>query len=135
MSSCFITICLIIFLPIQISFAKTIVEIPSSFNPVGSGAGAIGMGGAFIAVADDATAASWNPGGLTKLLLPEVSFVKTYTNRKESLDIKRYPEASGQFRISNSDITYYSLAYPFRVGDRNMIIAITYQQLYDMNRN
>ena len=32
------------------------IEIPSSFNPLGSGARALGMGGAFIAVADDATA-------------------------------------------------------------------------------
>ena len=36
----------------------------SSPNPVGSGARALGWGSAFIAVADDATAASWNPGGL-----------------------------------------------------------------------
>ena len=35
----------------------------ASPNIIGSGARALGMGGAFIAVADDATAASWNPGG------------------------------------------------------------------------
>jgi long-subunit fatty acid transport protein len=93
------------------------------------------MGGAFIGVADDATAASWNPGGLTQLLLPEISIVGTYTNRKESLDVKTHPEASDQFRISNSDITYFSMAYPFSAGERNMIISITYQQLYDMNRH
>ena len=34
------------------------VGIASSPNPVGSGARALGMGGAFIGVADDATAAS-----------------------------------------------------------------------------
>ncbi len=39
------------------------VEITSAPNPVGSGARALGMGGAFIAVTD-ATTASWNPGGL-----------------------------------------------------------------------
>ncbi|MCJ7810524.1 MAG: hypothetical protein MUP26_09715, partial [Desulfobulbaceae bacterium] len=43
------------------------MEIPSSPNPVGSGARALGMGGAFIAIADDATAASWNPAGLIQL--------------------------------------------------------------------
>ena len=32
--------------------------------PSGSGARALGFAGAFTAVADDATAASWNPGGL-----------------------------------------------------------------------
>jgi hypothetical protein len=41
----------------------------------GSGARALGMGGAFLARADDATAASWNPAGLSYLRLPEVSFV------------------------------------------------------------
>lgn len=43
------------------------IGIASSPNPVGSGARAIGMGGAFIGIADDATAASWNPAGLIQL--------------------------------------------------------------------
>jgi hypothetical protein len=51
------------------------VSIASSPNPVGSGARALGMGGAFIAVADDATAASWNPSGLIQLERPELSIV------------------------------------------------------------
>jgi len=113
---------------------KTIIEIPSSFNPVGSGARAIGMGGAFIGVADDATAASWNPGGLTQLLLPEISFVSTYTNRKESLKIVKHPEASNVFRISDTDITFFSATYPFFIAKRNMVLSLTYQRLYEMNR-
>ena len=41
------------------SFAQPLqrIEIPSSPNPFGFGARALGMGGAFIAIADDATAA------------------------------------------------------------------------------
>ncbi len=42
---------------------------------IGSGSRAMGMGGAFIAVADDATAASWNPAGLAVLEKPEASVV------------------------------------------------------------
>lgn len=42
---------------------------------LGSGARALGMGGAFLARPDDATAASWNPAGLSYLLRPEVSVV------------------------------------------------------------
>src|SRR6185295_2255925 len=42
---------------------------------LGSGARAFGMGGAFLARADDATAASWNPAGLSYLRNPEVSIV------------------------------------------------------------
>ena len=37
---------------------------------LGSGARAYGMGGAFLARADDATAASWNPAGLSYLRVP-----------------------------------------------------------------
>jgi hypothetical protein len=42
---------------------------------LGSGARAFGMGGAFLARADDATAASWNPAGLSYLRRPEFSVV------------------------------------------------------------
>jgi len=42
---------------------------------LGSGARALGMGGAFLARPDDATAASWNPAGLSYLLRPEVTAV------------------------------------------------------------
>jgi hypothetical protein len=44
----------------------------SRFFPgiTGAGARAMGMGGAFIAIADDATAASWNPSGLAVLERP-----------------------------------------------------------------
>ena len=50
------------------------IDISSSPNVVGSGARAMGMGGAFIAVADDATAASWNPAGLGGVVYRQLSF-------------------------------------------------------------
>ncbi|OQX27222.1 MAG: hypothetical protein BWK80_06375, partial [Desulfobacteraceae bacterium IS3] len=59
------------------------IRIASSPNPVGSGARALGMGGAFIATADDATAASWNPGGLVQLKQPEVSAAGNCFSRTE----------------------------------------------------
>lgn len=44
------------------------------FNFSAPGARSAGLGGAFISLADDATAAETNPAGLTTLLRPEVSF-------------------------------------------------------------
>lgn len=44
----------------------------------GPGARAFGMGGAFLARADDATAASWNPAGLSYLRRSELSIVGNY---------------------------------------------------------
>ena len=46
---------------------------PGAFLQYGVGARALGMGGAFFAVADDATAAYWNPAGLAYLQRKEVT--------------------------------------------------------------
>ena len=110
------------------------IEIPSSLNPVGSGARALGMGGAFIAVADDATAASWNPGGLIQLETPEVSVVGAYFDRAEDNTFGTNSEASGSQNVSKSSINYLSAAYPFTFWGHNMIASVNYQNLYDFTR-
>jgi len=107
------------------------VQITSSPNPVGSGARAQGMGGAFIAIADDATAASWNPGGLMQLERPEVSFAFSFAHRRKDFSSSPHPEADGLNEIYRDDLNYCSAAYPFRAFDKNMIISLNYQRLYD----
>lgn len=119
------------------AFAQTPLvrmEIPSSPNPVGSGARALGIGGAFIAVADDATAASWNPGGLIQLEKPEVSIVGSYVNLSEDNSFGGHPEASGKQSVSYGNLNYLSGAYPFKLLNRNMIVSLNYQHLYDFHR-
>src|SRR5678816_4567659 len=49
------------------------------FNFNNPGARSLGMGGAFVAVADDATAVVANPAGLTILQRPEVSAEYKFT--------------------------------------------------------
>ena len=122
-------------LVIEISFAGPRIEIGSSPNPVGSGARAIGMGGAFIAVADDATAASWNPGGLIQLETPEISVVIDHQDRQESISFESNPESDGRETVTIESLNYLSAAYPFQIGTRNMIVSLNYQRLYDFNRH
>ena len=110
------------------------IEIASSPNPVGSGARALGMGGAFIAVADDATAASWNPAGLIQLQTPEISAVGAYFHRTEDNTFGDNPGASGDQSVSDANVNYLSLAYPFTLFNRNMIVSLNYQNLYDFTR-
>lgn len=43
------------------------------FIATGVGARALGMGGAFVAIAEDVTAGYWNPAGLTQLSYPQIS--------------------------------------------------------------
>lgn len=111
-----------------------LIEVPSSMNPVGSGARALGMGGAFIAIADDATAASWNPGGLIQLEMPEVSVVGAYSQRTEDNTFEANPEADGDQNVGGGNINYLSAAYPFTVMKRNMIVSVNHQYLFDFSR-
>jgi long-subunit fatty acid transport protein len=120
-------------LPARIANA---VEFSSSLNPVGSGARATGMGGAFIAIVDDATAASWNPAGLINLEKPEFSIVYSYFNRSHSYNSDVHPEVVGSTQTMDAnDINYASIAYPFVLFGRNMIVTFNYQRLYDMTKD
>ena len=109
-------------------------DFASSPNPVGSGARAMGMGGAFIAIADDATAASWNPGGLVQLKTPEISVVGNWFHRTEDVDFANHPEACGSQSVSKEDLNYLSMVYPFNLFNRNMVVSLNYQKLYDFAR-
>ncbi|MBU0993277.1 MAG: outer membrane protein transport protein [Proteobacteria bacterium] len=103
----------------------------SAPNPVGSGARALGMGGAFIAIADDATAASWNPAGLVQLKRPELSVVGSYVRRNDSFDsIKGYGTLEDS-NVSLTDLNYLSVVLPFSIFCRNMVVSLNYQRLYD----
>jgi len=110
-----------------------ILEIPSSINPVGSGARAMGMGGAFIATADDATAASWNPGGLIQLEKPEISTVYSYFYRTEDKKYTTGSETSGKDSTDDFKLNYLSAVWPFSFNNRNMVLSLNYQHLYDFN--
>lgn len=63
------------------AFAITDSDVNSviPFNFANPGARSLGMGGAFLALADDATAAYTNPAGLTQLLEPEISIEGRHT--------------------------------------------------------
>ena len=64
------------------SIASAQVEEQLEYNFLGAGARANGMGDAFIAVADDATAIFWNPAGLFLLDQPEASFGFQFVSEK-----------------------------------------------------
>jgi long-subunit fatty acid transport protein len=106
----------------------------SSLNPVGSGARAMGMGGAFISVADDATAASWNPAGLIQLEKPEVSMVYSFFKREQKYSSDSHPEMGGMNKMDTSGLNYASVALPFVFGKRNWVVSVNYQRLYEMDK-
>jgi long-subunit fatty acid transport protein len=111
------------------------LEFSSSLNPVGSGARAMGMGGAFIGVADDATAASWNPAGLIQLEKPEVSFVYSYFQRSQDYHLDPVNGSGTGGTMDASSVNFASIAYPFVLFNRNVTVSLNSQRLYEMNKN
>lgn len=104
-------------------------------NPVGSGARAMGMGGAFISIADDATAASWNPGGLLQLTKPEISFVSSYFTGNidyETSEIEGVMEDHTPFVYH---LNYCSAVIPFFIFYRNFVFSFNYQHLYEFSQD
>lgn len=99
--------------------------------PVGSGARALGQAGAFTAVADDATAASWNPAGLVQLERPEVSVVYRFADRTDSHTSNNSGLEVGENQYNSSELNYLSAVYPFSYGGLNSVVSLNYQEAYD----
>jgi hypothetical protein len=96
------------------------------FNITGSGARAEGLGGAFIGLADDATAVLWNPGGLTQLEKMEASVVARSSSQKV--------DAGGSSSTSsNFALNFASFALPMKMGESNVVFALAFQRQLDMN--
>lgn len=110
------------------------VGVASPPVPVGSGARAMAMGGAFIATADDATAASWNPAGLIQLEKPELSVAGAYTERHADYTSDLNPEISNDTQDSGLNLNYFSVTYPVS-WPRNIVLSVNYQRLYDFERS
>lgn len=121
-----------IILPPSINFA-------TSPSPVGAGARAQGKALAFIAVADDATAASHNPAGLVQLQRPEVSIVGSYLLRQEYQDVTVSDTHIDDQTLAGLDIDYLSLVYPFgrqpypgqELG-LNWVMSLNFQRLFNL---
>ena len=95
---------------------------------VGSGARALGMGGAFLARPDDATAASWNPAGLSYLRFTEVSIVGvSYAQdadlRGDDGTLLRVERTRGKLP------DFLSLAVPVAIGGAAGAVQLSFQRV------
>lgn len=114
-------------------------ESRTHFNPVGASARAIGMGGAFIGVADDATAASFNPAGLAQLEYPEFSFVARrssvavdYTGFSSHDQVPDLPLTDSAVTFNQLNLDFVSATLPFEIHDHNISVQVSFQDLFDL---
>lgn len=111
-------------LPALVTAQQAIIPLQLSFSD--PGARSMGFGGAFVALADDATAAFSNPAGLTQLIRPEFSIEARHwshtTPYTEGGRVEGLPGGSGLdstvgLRTANSEhdttgLSFLSFAYP-----------------------
>jgi long-chain fatty acid transport protein len=113
------------------------------FNFNNPGARALGMGGAFVAVADDATAVVANPAGLTILQRPEISAEYKYARFKNTINaFTNTPDDAATNTVRSRDFTdsvntpsFFSFVYP---TERVVLAAfvrelINYKSTFDTN--
>ena len=98
------------------------------FNLQGAGARAAGMGGAFIGIADDATAVSWNPAGLTQLEKPEISFVGRFNRHVRTL---KYQGEESDFVQNSGGINFISAAFPISKNQLKFVGSLSLQNQLD----
>lgn len=102
--------------------------------PSGSGARALGVAGAFTALADDATAASWNPAGLIQLERPECSMMIRYSAERQKHKSEEEDFRVGDDTFGNFTLNYLSAVVPFRFAGRNWVFSMNYQEAYDFTQ-
>jgi len=114
----------------------------TNFAVQGAGARAMGLGGAFIAVADDATAVSFNPAGLAQLLQPEVSFVARGVQHEVSYQDFETTRQGRVLAVTDAVITstrwdplFVSATAPLRLGGRNLVFQLSIQRAFAQNED
>ncbi len=98
---------------------------------VGSGARAFGMGGAFLARADDATAASWNPAGLSYLRRTEISVVGAHNDFLQTIPkLNQAEKVDTRDHLQGSVADFIGGAWPLRFRERAGAIQLSYQRSF-----
>jgi len=93
----------------------------------GSGARALGMGGAFLARPDDGTAASWNPAGLSYLQRLEVSAAGLMTSA-HSTGVETTGLLFNDDHLKATTVDFVSTAFPFENKYVSGAAQLSYQR-------
>ena len=109
--------------------AQLDLNLGPDWNFTGVGARVAGMGGAFIGVADDATAVSWNPAGLTHLDKPEASIVGRGLGEIYEVDFDYGVET---YEDEHAILNFLSGVYPFEFSGKQIVAALAIQRQLDL---
>lgn len=105
-------LCLVALITSSLIYAQDVTKVGTTAAPfleIGVGSRAVGMGGAFVAVANDATAIYWNVAGIAKLLRNEVTLIHTEWLADTNFDFAGFVFSIGQYGTLGASITSFSM--------------------------
>jgi len=118
----------LIFIIVQVE-AQFVYDYTYDFDLLGKGARAAGMAYAFNAVADDATALSWNPAGIVQIKKPELGFSNSIKNTEYRHAILEYDYKA----VYSFD--FFGFVYPLKLKRKNLVLGASYQNKMNFKYN
>ena len=101
-------------------------------NFAGVGVRAMGMGGAFVGVADDFTAMYWNPAGLAQMQQREIQ-VSLLRNSRANDSI--FNGTAGRSELTNTRFGSLGFVYPYPVYRGSLVLAAGLTRIKDFDWN
>lgn len=99
-------------------------------NFAGVGVRAMGMGGAFVGVADDFTAMYWNPAGLAQMQRREVQ-VSFLRNSRANDSV--FNGTAGSSELTNTRFGSLGFVYPYPVYRGSLVLAAGFTRIKDFD--
>jgi long-subunit fatty acid transport protein len=122
------SIILILFLFMNAFSQSTYDAVRITDQQIGFGARAIGMGGAYLAVAEDYSAIYWNPAGLAQI--KKVEFWLGISHLRFANDIT-FQESTSKADNNTTKFTSLGLVYPVPTYQGSLVFALGYQKIKD----
>jgi long-subunit fatty acid transport protein len=93
---------------------------------LGIGSRALGLGGAYIGIADDYSASFWNPAGLTQIRRLEGFGTLSYTQRKNNAS---FDDLSSLDELTSTKVNSIGLAYPVPTYQGSLVFSLGYHRV------
>jgi len=123
---------LIFLLLVIILSGSLIAQMTNELNIVGNGARTAGMGYASTGLADDATAISVNPAGITQLMSMEASVVGRLSSGSVDMSFRDVPDVTADVdQRSNFDLNFASFIIPLSTRKTIVVGGVAYRRLVD----
>ncbi len=107
----------------------------TDYNFLGGGARARAMGGAYLGISNDPSAASWNPAGLSQI--EKSQMLLNFSSYMYRSDIASSANGlnfnySDKLKQDKNSISFASIAIPFKIREKELVGSVLFQKLADI---